>query len=146
MSCEIVKAWVGNMDNTYYYCRDHKVECNADRSCPGVAPILEEVKIQHYDPVIELSQAIVPRFRATPSCHHILCISNSFGHLICQKCGLNVSQPAPTVVGIGGSGAGAAMPAAKVHVFNPKYPNGHCVICGNSAAAIHNSGRSTGCI
>lgn len=31
MACEIVKQWVGNMDNTYDYCRTHKVE---SKDCP----------------------------------------------------------------------------------------------------------------
>lgn len=40
MSCEIVKAWVGNMENTYFYCRDHRVECQSATVCglPEPAP------------------------------------------------------------------------------------------------------------
>src|ERR1700744_3629564 len=35
--CEIVKNWVGTMDNEFYYCREHKVECQAG-SCSGTTP------------------------------------------------------------------------------------------------------------
>jgi hypothetical protein len=34
MDCEIVKNWVGNLNNTFWYCRDHKVECENATRCP----------------------------------------------------------------------------------------------------------------
>lgn len=34
--CEIVKQWVGHMDNVFYYCRDHKVECPNEKTCTNV--------------------------------------------------------------------------------------------------------------
>lgn len=40
MACEIVKAWVGHMDNTYYYCRDHKIECQSAGIC-GMPPKID---------------------------------------------------------------------------------------------------------
>ncbi len=38
MSCDIVKNWVGNMDNAFYVCKDHKIECPDEHTCPGVKP------------------------------------------------------------------------------------------------------------
>ena len=50
MKCEIVQQWVGQMSNTFWYCRDHKVECSSQWHCPATTTKIVELIDFHTAP------------------------------------------------------------------------------------------------
>ena len=70
--CEIVKNWVGSMDNTFYYCRSHKIESASEKEC-----VFESIR----------NTTLEPRpIEANSTCWHVWGVRS--GVVTCAYCGV----------------------------------------------------------